>query len=102
MRKLTFYGSSDDLFEIEGTAGKEPDEIGSYDKPVQVTIRADGTGVVVTGIYCDNGCWSIGIAPIDEDVGLPDWPMRWTARGYSTRLEIDAPDKAKVSAPKDQ
>lgn len=96
MKTLAFFGASDDLFEIEGTSGKEPDEIGVYGRPVQIEVRGGGKGLVVVGLYCTNGCWSIGIAPLDEDVPLPDWPLRWTLSGYSTRLEIDAPDTAKV------
>lgn len=97
MRILKFYGVSDDLFEIEGTTGKEPDEINVGGDPVVVEIRAEGTGLLVMGHYCRNGCWAIGIAPIDEDMPLPPWPLHWSAKGYSAHLEIHAPDKAKVA-----
>lgn len=101
MRKLKFYGASDDLFEIDGTSGNEPDEIGCYDRPCVVKVSNDHAGLHVVGIYAPGdgpACWSLGIMQLDEDVPLPDWPMTWSVsgRGYSVALEIDAPDSAVV------
>lgn len=98
-RTLTFYGVSDDLFEIEGTTGREPDEIGTDDGAVK--IESEHAGLIVCARYSPfrTGCWMIGIMQRHEDDPLPDWPMRWSVggRGYSTRLEIDVPESAKVS-----
>ena len=39
-------------------------------------------------------CWMIGISQVEEDVPLPQWPMRWSThkRLYSPLLEIDVPN----------
>jgi len=98
MRLLKFYGASDDLFEIDGTAEDEPDER----DPGTVEIKdIDGSGLRV---HCDygiagNACWMVGVAPMDEDAPIPDWPMsfRLGGRGYSAELTMKVPDTAKVS-----
>ena len=113
MRTLKFYGASDDLFEIEGARGDEPDEICLCDRPVTVSLKLepppyDGgpevgivpEGLHVTGLYAPNdatACWMIGIAPLDEGLDMPGWPMRWRFDGYTTVLEIDAPDDVVVA-----
>ena len=40
----------------------------------------------------------LGISQIEEDVPLPDWPIRWeTAKnGYSPLLIVEAPDDARI------
>ena len=98
-RTLKFYGASDDLFEIDGTKGEEPDEIGCFERVPTVKVAFDDeTGLFVTAHYAPNNSaatWMIGISQIEEDMPLPDWPMRWSApggRGYSVELEIDVPD----------
>lgn len=98
MRVLTFYGTSDDLFEIEGTTGDEPDEIGCFQRAVAVEIRQQDHGLIVTGQYALGGAptWSIGLAPIDEDQPMPDWPLSWAFEGYTAKLTVHAPDHATV------
>lgn len=97
-RDVTFYGSSDDNFECDG--GKDADEIGSG--CATFVIEAYGQqGLQVTGLYAseghiENAVWSVGIAPLDDDVPLPDWPMKFSADGYTTRLTITIPDDAVV------
>ena len=98
MRMLKFYGLSDDLFEIEGTRGDEPDE-----RPAGTVEVKDGDGNGLR-VHCDygvtgNACWMVGIAPIDDGVPIPNWPMsfRLGGRGYSAELTIEAPDSAVVS-----
>lgn len=99
-RTLKFYGASDDLFEVHDSTGKETDEYPAY-KPatVQVSTNGGSVGLYVTAHYAvaPCGCWTIGIAPIDEDQPLPGWPMRWRAEGYSTVLEIEVPADAIVT-----
>lgn len=100
MRTLKFYGASDDLFEIEGTTREEPDEIGCYGHGATVRVSTpEKEGLFVTAEYalCGEATWMIGISILDEDVSLPNWPMRWSAAGYSTVLEIDVPDEARVT-----
>ncbi|WP_454917347.1 hypothetical protein [Xanthobacter sediminis] len=105
MRTLKFYGSSDDLFEIDGTGRGEPDEIGCFQGIPAVKVANEHTGLIVVAVYAAHdsmppgmpGCWTIGLCPIDEDIPLPHWDMRWSAKGYSTLLEVDVPDDVIVS-----
>jgi len=103
MRILKFYGVSDDLFEIEGTVGDEPDERNSGTVEL---IDENGDGLRV---YCDyavtnNACWVVGIAPLDEDIPLPEWPMSFKlgGRGYSTELTMEVPDSVIVTNVEDE
>ena len=110
-RTLTFYGASDDLFEIEGHRKGEPDEIGSSPRAVVITDCGDGLsgqeneGLQVIATYATDGfegsVWSIGIAQLDEDIPLPDWPMKWTYQGYSVHLTITTPGTAVVRRAKE-
>ena len=72
-RTLKFYGASDDLFEIEGTKGDEPDEVGSYNSAPVVSIRSNEGEMLVIGQYSVGGtaCWMVGVAPFEEDVPTP-------------------------------
>ena len=107
MRILKFYGVSDDLFEIEGTPGRGKSEEPDEREPGTVEIKdSKGSGLRV---YCQyavtgNGCWMVGIAPMDEDVPIPDWSMKFTlgGRGYSAMLTLEAPDDAVVSNVEDE
>jgi len=100
MRHLKFYGSSDDLFEIEGSRGEEPDEI----SPGTVTVSTpDGQGLCVTCLYATefphpDGCWMIGISPLEQDKNFPGWGMNWSLaeEGYSTLLTLHCPDSAVI------
>lgn len=96
MRTLKFYGCSDDLFEIEGTKRGEPDEIGEG----AVEVVYGDAGVRVWAIYAhgETATWMIGIEPLDEDIPIPDWPIRMSlgGRGYSAEIAMDVPDGATV------
>jgi len=95
MTKLVFYGSSDDLF----YAGPVDDQDEFY-SPFALIVVADGGQLVVQAHYAATGAavWAISVAPVDEDIPIPDWPMRFTLaeRGYSAQLEIEVPDKASI------
>lgn len=104
MRRLTFSGASDDLFELEGTHAGEPDEIGcNRDLAAAVSVRTEAEGLVVSARYAPReikvGCWIIGISPLDEGVAIPDWKMAWSLapNGYSSMLQIDVPEDARVA-----
>ncbi len=43
-----------------------------------------------------DGCWSFAVGQVDEDIALPDWPIRIRSEGYSAIVEIDVPDDVKV------
>lgn len=88
MKKLEFYGHSDDVF----VAGDDE----CYTSTA--LIESSEGSIFVRAEYLDNGCWSIGIAPSDEDEKMPVWPIsyRQSDRGYSTVMTIEVPDDAKV------
>lgn len=103
MKTVKFYGASDDLVEIEGIKGE--DEF--YFHPTcesekgiglsQAFLVGSGAGgLKVYAIY--DGCWHFSIGPIDEDIEMPQWPIRYSLyeSGYSVLLEIDVPDNAFV------
>ena len=99
MRRITIYGSSDDLIEVEGTVKPEPDEFSpNMDKSgvIKIAHPEDGGMLVFVDYAPQNimACWMIGIAQVDEDKPIPEWPMRWGTheRGYSIQFEVDIPD----------
>ena len=96
MRTLTFYGISDDLFEIKGTKGSEPDE---RNEGTVMVRDENGEGCLVTASHTSNGCWMIGVTPLDGDIEIPEWNLRLKlgGRGYSTELTMDVPDTVVVS-----
>ena len=98
MKTVTFYGSSNDLVEISGIEGA--DEFGNYTDSTLVasfviTIPDETERLRVYAIY--DGTWSFAPAMIDEDDDWPNWDIRVSpAHNYSTKLEIDVPDNAKL------
>lgn len=106
MRELTFYGSSDDLFYCDGTTGDEPDEIGCYNRPAVVKIESSEGSVCVVGMYAPSkaaSCWQVGLMPVDENIPIPQWPVKFTlneissGEGYSAKMHISVPDDAVVT-----
>jgi hypothetical protein len=95
MQTATFYGSSDDLIEIGGVKGADEFNI-IEDGPYIATFNLGGK----MRIHClYDGCWSFAVGQVDEEIPLPDWPVRVKQsgeNGYSTQLEIDVPDDVKV------
>jgi hypothetical protein len=100
------YGYSDDLVESEGIEGC--DEFNAYSSSDIVArfhvISAEGQ-LEVNAIYGKNGCWGFAVLQVDEDVPLPTWPIFVTQATnslnengpqYSTLLEINCPDDAKL------
>ena len=94
MKTASFYGASDDLIEIAGVPGADEFNI-CKDGPYIATFNLGGK-VRIHAFY--DGCWSFAVGQVDEDIPLPDWPIRITQheKGYSTQLEIDVPDDTKV------
>lgn len=103
MRQLRFYGSSDDLFEARASDGWA-EEQGGFETTMAYFVASprDGGRMFVTAEYApkatNGACWAIGVSQVDEDVPLPDWPMRFETHesGYSVVLVIDAPDDTQV------
>ena len=100
MKTLMFEGHSDDTFG-ELTTGEDHDNCAN-NAPIifKVLSLSAGAGVLVIGHYhlAPDGVWTIGLAPVQEDSPIPDWPTRFrlSDRGYSPALEIDVPDDAHV------
>lgn len=100
MRTLKFYGCSDDLIEIEGTTGNEPDETTGDPGIFKVSWTnaiGEAEGLYVQVQYSPENvgvCWMVGVMPLDEDIPFPDWKMDWRtySNGYSTELELSVPD----------
>jgi len=100
VKKLKFYGLSDDLFEVESDYGFE-EEIGCYQKPGVYEVIADGAGLLVVGLYGkveDEGLWCIGIQQLNEDAAVPNWPieMMMSHVPYSPLLVLTVPDDVQV------
>jgi hypothetical protein len=94
--KITFYGSSDDLIEVEGDA-PGCDEY-SGEKAIFVV-----SGLRVTVEYLPAGVWGIAVAQVAEGMGTAAENMRLSIEprmdgdpGYSMRLELEVPDDASV------
>ena len=98
MRTLKFYGSSDDLIEVESTCRDdgEPDEIGGDNALLRVYNRISEEALHVVVMYGPYGLWIIGIMQDKEDEDLPPWPMKWSNSGYSVVLEMEVPDEVRV------
>ena len=108
-QKFRFYGSSDDNFCYDvwkGNSWRGEDEIGS-DTAAWIIEDFGQQGLQVVGIYAgasdaahEGSVWSVGIAQLDEDVPLPDWPIKFSVHelAYSVALEIEIPDSAKIRA----
>ena len=104
MPVLKFEGYSDDTFgEYEHT--KDDYDCCANGSMIVFRVEADSEGLHVCGQYSGPkwpkecpGCWIVGVQPLDEDVSLPSWPMRFENgdSGYSPRLVIDAPDGVTV------
>lgn len=96
MQTLKFAGYSDDTFGEYNVTRTDYDNCANG-KPITFKVTAEDKSIYVTGRYNlhRNGCWGIEIAPGAEDES-PDWPMRVTIMGYSSVLEIDIPDGARV------
>lgn len=91
MKLLQFYGGSHDLMECQGAINEA---INCYDCPGIFHLKSSEGQVQVVGIYMDNGCWAVGLTPIEEGVPIPDWPVRISQHenGYSPLLILQVPD----------
>jgi hypothetical protein len=96
MQTAIFYGASDDLIEIDGVKGG--DEFGAWFNSEELMQGCFVLGGVMKIYAIYDGCWHFSIGPVDEDIEMPDWPIRYKLheRGYSVQLEIDVPDNVAV------
>lgn len=93
MSRITIYGASDDLVEVTGHIDDEFG-VGSNGVWEGELIAPSGEGLRVSIVYTSAGTWSAGIAPLDEDVPLPLWPvgLEVAETGYSTAIGITVPE----------
>lgn len=102
MRTISFYGHSDDCFEIRGERKGEPDEIGCYGTHVVVHLKSATAEqrLAVFGIYSPDGVdgtWVFGVGQIAEDDEVPPWPISISREhGYSLLLTIECPDDTTI------
>lgn len=91
---ISFWGSSDDLIELE-INGKFEEEYCVFkpDSGLITTFKVYNLdeGLKVYAIY--DGCWSFGVGLLSEDDKLPDWPIVFGTHknGYSMSLNIKVP-----------
>lgn len=92
---VTIYGASDDLIEIAGCKGADEfnASMKDNDNPLMAEFVLSGEGGQIRIVALYDGCWSFAIAPVDEEVPIPAWPIKMSLheRGYSTLVEIDVP-----------
>lgn len=122
MITLTFYGASDDLIEIESSAGTievlDPRDGSVYGdgetngEHGEFLLHSpgddDGRKGIVSVDYMPDGFWRVGFRPAEEhepsfsdirvgvmtfaDRGYPPEPYR----GFSGKLEIEVPDDTRI------
>lgn len=108
--KIKIYGASDDLVEVEIYEGADEgaDEFNVYGSkdmgPVMWRgdlIASGGAEVMqVHALFTRDGCWHFSVGQALDGESLPSWPVRITQHcsGYSTQLEIDAPDGTRLTS----
>lgn len=92
--KLTIYGASDDLIELEGAIDDEY-SIGSADD-WEAIITADDKEIRVFAAYLSCGVWAVSAAPVEDGVPMPDWNIRLENapdNDYSSALVMDLPTR---------
>ena len=97
--KIRIYGASDDLVEVEwwtdDNMKHHEDEVGAYDRPVDIGIGGDD-GIVVTMQHDGKLGWisSVRLGPRFEDNSKMAWPIRveLSETGYSLAVVVECPD----------
>lgn len=106
MKRLSFYGRSDDLLTAD-VNGEPTHEAGAFGRGGAFRIKASDGALRVVGHYgaANTSCWAIGVAPDAEGAPLPVWPMYFmlaepegfpNPKTASTLLVIEAPDDAVI------
>ncbi len=102
MSKVTIYGASDDLVEIEGKHAIA-DEYAPNEKGLFRAVIANEGGSPDTAIllveYVDPGVWMVGLAPYDDGYAIPSYwnaTLGWdsTLCAYSATLTLELLDTA--------
>ena len=105
MRTLAFFGHSDDTACWTWLVDGEEEGGDSHDDSASHTVRAwrveagpDRVDVVMSYAPGPGAVWSVGLAPADEDVPIPQWAQspKFETRGYSVWMILEVPDLAEV------
>jgi hypothetical protein len=108
-RIIEFVGHSDDTFGWQEhdarqrlLRGDDHDDCANGKvRAYRVESEGTGTAVIVTGVYgkAPAGVWSVGIAPDDEGIAIPEWATRpyFRTDGYSPVLALTVPDDTTIT-----
>lgn len=97
MQTAVFYGSSDDLIEVSGVKGANEFYADNANDSRIMGVFQLGGKMRVYAIY--DGCWSFAVGQVDDEIDLPDWPIRLhpsIENTYSMELAVDVPDDVKL------
>ena len=99
MQTAIFRGHSDDLIYVTGIKGADEFSLSPISESDKVDVSQPfviGGKMKIYAIY--DTCWHFSIGPVDQDIPIPDWPVRHRLhkQGYSVQLEIDVPDNVKI------
>lgn len=102
MKTLSMFGASDDLIEASGVFGAREFYATGTDGTYMGSFNLGGK-MRIHALY--DGCWSFAVGQVDEEIPLPDWPIRIGRApecAYSTLLEINVPDDVRLFQEKKQ
>lgn len=99
MKRLIFYGASDDLFEMDGDI---TEELNVYGKPGKYHLKSADGEMIVVGEYAPRvniaAVWMLSVAHVDDGTPFPPWPMVIREHSsYSPAIVIDAADDVQVA-----
>jgi len=92
MNKITIYGASDDLVEVEGYIS---DEFSAYGPWSGKLTAPNGDSLRIRAEFCKPGSESEWQLSIENTGTFPDWPIRFGVRpdrDGDPALVIDVPD----------
>ena len=104
--KITIYGASDDLVEVDGCPGGDEFYVYGDGRWRGDLIAPDHeTQMRVHCWYDQDGCWQVGVGQTAEDYQLPAWSITITQApamnpanpGYSALLTIDVPEGTELT-----
>ena len=102
MTTLAFYGYSDDVAYCSINRTDYIDT-GAFDKTAVAEVKCGEEGCYVTLQYAPHdkfGTWTVGIAPLDEGIDLPEWAkhpeFRTIPDEYTSVLVLEVPDGTEV------
>lgn len=99
MAVISFWGSSDDLIEVDGDlSGCDEYMLTDFSTWIGVIEHYDSGDKIKVYAYYD-GCWAFGVGIYDEGHKMPEWPVNFvtnTENNYSVRMGIEVPDDAEV------